>query len=82
MNQLRLSLSREVPRHSYSRRRVQLRRKLKKANKNLLLNKQMTSKKDIMRRNIKLEEVLESTPEEVEAVLSFNTKLKVVHSNK
>ena len=82
MNQLRLSLSREVQKHSYSRRRVQLRRKLKKANKNLLLNKQMTSKKDIIRRDIKQEEVQESTPEEVEAVLNFNIKLKVEHSNK
>ena len=82
MNQLRLSLSREVPKHSYSRRRVQLRRKLKKANKNHSINKQMISKKDIMRRNIKLEEVQESTPEEVEAVLSFNTKSRVEHSNK
>ena len=74
MNQLKLSLSREAPRPSYSRRRVQLRRNLKKINKSLSLNKQKTSKKDIMRRSIKLEEVLESTPEEVEAVLSFNIK--------
>ena len=74
MNQSKPSLSKEAPRPSYSRRRVQLRRKLKKTNKNLSLNKQTTSKKDIMRRNIKLEVVLESTPEEVEAVLSFNTK--------
>ena len=74
MNQSKLSLSKEAPRPSYSRRRVQQRRKLKKINKSLSLIKQTTSKKDIMRRNIKLEVELESTPEEVEAVLSFNTK--------